>query len=152
VDRARILILGIGNILMRDDGAGVRAVEALRESVIPESVEVVDGGTAGLALIDEIEGRERVIVIDAMDAGDPPGTVRRMTPDDLAGGAAGALSLHEFGLLQALDGARLLGRAPREVIVYGVQVKDVSLGLDLSDEVAAALPALAGRALADALR
>ncbi len=134
------LILGIGNILLRDEGIGVRVVEAMGALPLPEGVEVLDGGTSGANLIDAIADRRKLIVIDAIMADAPPAAVFRLTDQDLATRSAGTISLHEFGLVEALMAARHLGVAPREVIIYGVQPKDISPGLELSPEVAAVVP------------
>lgn len=147
--RRPILILGIGNTLLGDDGVGVRTVELLRERELPPSVELLEGGTRGLALVDELPGREQVVVIDALDAGREAGAICRLDEKQLENHAGGGLSLHDFGLLEALEMARLLGDAPREVILYGVQPKQIGLGLELSPEVSRALPELLELVLAE---
>ena len=139
---APTLILGIGNILMRDDGVGVRVVEELARCELPEGVELLDGGTAGADLVDALADRPKVIVVDAIDAGAEPGAVYRFTDADLREGAAGPLSLHEFGLLETLRMAEQLGCAPGRVVILGIQPRTVAPGLELSPEIAAALPAV----------
>lgn len=143
------LVLGIGNILLRDEGVGVHVVQTLRGRHLPEGVEIVDGGTAGPALIDFIADRPRVIVIDAVRANGKPGTVLRLTDADLAGSAAAAVSLHEVGLLEAILMARQLGCPPREIVIFGVIPKDMGPGLDLTPEVAAVVPKVADLVLAE---
>jgi hydrogenase maturation protease len=143
------LILGIGNLLLGDDGIGVRAVQMLRERSLPESVELVEGGTRGIALTDELFGRRKVIVLDALDAGGEAGSIYRLEEGQLEGQAEGGLSLHDFGLLEALEMARLLGQAPDDVVLFGVQPKEVGLGRDLSPEVSGALPELVERVVAE---
>lgn len=145
---APTLILGVGNILLRDEGAGVRAVEVLREMDLPEGVEALDGGTLGVDLVDLIAGRERLVVIDVVRAGGPPGTVYRLCPDDLSRPDVPHISLHQTGLLEALLMAGQLGCAPREVTIFGVEPRVIDYGLDLSDEVAAVLPRVIGLVLA----
>jgi hydrogenase maturation protease len=137
---APTLILGIGNILLRDEGIGVRVVEAMRGLPLPKDVEILDGGTSGLRLIDAIADRRKLIVIDAVMTEAPPAAVLRLTGEDLAARTGQTHSPHEFGLLETLTAARHLGVAPREVIIYGVQPKDVGQGLELSPEVAAVVP------------
>jgi hydrogenase maturation protease len=146
---APTLILGIGNILLGDEGVGVRAVEALARRELPAGVEAVDGGTGGADLVEVIADRTRLIVIDAVAAGAEPGTVFRFTPGDLTSGTRPALSLHEFGLLETLAMAERLGCAPGEVVIFGVQPKTVAPGLELSPEVAAAVPAVIDQVLAE---
>ncbi|HAK95288.1 MAG TPA: hydrogenase maturation protease [Planctomycetes bacterium] len=151
-EKAPILVLGIGNILLRDEGAGVRAIEALSAAALPPGVETLDGGTSGADLLDVIAGRRRLIVVDAVDADAAPGTIVRFTPEELAADPARTVSLHEFGLLETLAAARLLGCAPDDVVVIGVQPKDVHAGLALSEEVAAALPRAVAAVVAEIAR
>lgn len=142
-NRAPILVLGIGNILLRDEGIGVRVVEQLREYLLPDTIELVDGGTAGADLLDVISDRRKVIVIDAMDADVEPGSVLRLTPDDLAAGQSAAVSLHEIGLLQTFAMARHLGSAPGEVVIIGIQPKEIIASDQLSPELTACVPTIA---------
>lgn len=146
----RTLVLGIGNILLRDEGVGVRVIEAMRRLPLGEDIECIDGGTSGADLVDELADRPKVIVIDAAKGDAAPGTVFRFGADDLMQGADHALSLHEFGLLETLMAARHLGCAPREVVIFGVQPKEVHAGLELSSEVAGVLPKVIELVLAEA--
>ena len=138
---APVLILGIGNILLGDEGVGVRVVERMRESDLPPGIELCDGGTSGAGLIDEIADRQKLIVIDAMQAGAVPGTVFRMCMENLLR-EENQLSLHEFGLSDTLAMASRLGCAPLEVVIFGVQPGEISLKLSLSPEVSAIVPDL----------
>lgn len=146
---ARVLILGIGNLLLSDEGVGVHAVRCLARQVLPPGVELLDGGTSGADLVDHLEGRAKVVVIDAADGDGPPGTVYRCEARDLIE-QEGELSLHEFGLADSLHMAERLGCAPRRVVVLGVQPATMEPGLELSPGVAAALPGILGLALAEA--
>lgn len=133
------LIVGIGNILLRDEGVGVRAIEEMKHLELPPDVEILDGGTSGVDLVDYVANRDKLIVIDAMQANARPGTVYRLSPDDLWREATGVISLHELGLLDTLAAANHLGCAPKRVVIFGVQPKEVGAGLELSDEVGAAV-------------
>lgn len=146
----RTLVLGIGNILMRDEGVGVRVIEAMRNLPMPANVELLDGGTSGVDLVDEVADRTKVIVIDAVKTDGKPGTVFRFGAADLIRDTEGALSLHEFGLLDTLMTAEHLGCAPKEVVIFGIQPKEVSVGLELSAEVAETLPKVIELVLAEA--
>lgn len=137
---APVLVLGIGNILLRDEGIGVRVVEVLRSQDLPGTVELADGGTGGANLIELLAGRSKVIVVDAMDAGAVPGTIRRLTPAELAPADRPHCSLHEFGLLETLHFAKHLGCAPAEVVIIGVQPATLEPGLGLSRELTAVVP------------
>lgn len=141
-----ILILGIGNTLLRDDGVGVQALASLRREPLPGTVELLDGGTFGADILDDIAGRQKVIVLDAIDAGCAPGTIVRLAGADLLRERK-SLSLHEFGLVETLNMADQLDCAPQEVILFGVQPKEICLNLELSPAVAAAMPELIKRVL-----
>ncbi len=152
---APVLVLGVGNILLRDEGVGVRVVEELQRLGTPDSVELCDGATAGLDLLDVLAERRRVIVVDAMAANQEPGTVLRFGSTDLDEGGlpptqTGPHSAHELGLAEALTVARQLGIAPGELVLYGVEPKEIDYGLELSPEIAAIVPALARQVLSEA--
>lgn len=148
-DRVPVLVLGIGNILLRDDGVGIRVIETLQSMRVPDGVELLDGGTAGADLLDLICHRRKLIVIDAMDADEPPGTIRRMSPDDLTGPTSPGLSLHHLGLLETLAMAAHLNAAPHEVIIFGIQPADVTTGLELSPVAANAVVKTVARVLSE---
>ncbi len=135
-----VLVLGVGNILLSDEGVGVRVVEAMEGRELPDDVELFDGGTASVDLLDSLANRDRVIVIDAVNGGSEPGTLYRFTPDDITNQKQSFISLHQIGLLETLTIASYLGCAPREVIIFGIEPRKVSWGLELSPEVAAVVP------------
>lgn len=147
--RARVLILGIGNLLLSDEGVGVHAVRCLARRELPPGVEILDGGTSGADLVDYLEGRDKVVVIDAASGDGPPGTVYRCEARDLMEQEE-TLSLHEFGLIDSLRMAEQLGCAPQRVVVLGVQPATMEPGLELSPHVAAALPGILKLALTEA--
>lgn len=136
------LVLGLGNILLRDEGVGVRVVQAMERMALPPDVEAFDGGTAGLDLLDVLADRRKVVIIDAADGEGAAGSIYRFVPADLAARCRPGVSLHEVGLLEALTAARQLGAAPQEVVIIGVKPAEVSWGLDLSPEVARLVPRL----------
>ena len=137
-----ILLLGIGNILRSDDGVGVRVIERMRDKVASDTVEVFDGGTAGLDLLSVIDGRQTVLVVDAVDGNQAPGTIYRFTPDDVDNESLRLDSLHQLGLLETIQMCRLVGRGPGEVVIIGVQPEVVVWGMELSDVVEGQLPAV----------
>lgn len=138
--RAGTLVLGLGNILLSDEGVGVRAVEALVEQVpLPPDVEVLDGGTSGMDLLDQIAGRARLIVVDAVRTGRPPASVVRLAGDEVPAFFSAKLSPHQLGLSDVLAVLRLMDAAPAEITVIGVEPVSLDLGLDLSPAVAASL-------------
>ena len=137
-----VLILGVGNILLSDEGLGVRAVKELQKVALPAGVELLDGGTLSTDLLDYIAGREKVVIIDAMRGGCPPGSVYRLCPDDIVGQPEHCFSLHQIGLLDTLASGQLLGLLPEEVIIFGVEPAKLGPGLELSPEVTQAMPEL----------
>ena len=144
-----IFILGIGNILLRDEGVGVRVIEQMQEIPVPDDVELVDGGTAGADLLDVLAERQKVIVVDAVQADCEPGTVLRFTPDDLVRPDGVGMSLHELGLGEALTMTKQLGCEPKDVVVFGIKPKDTGCGLELSEEIAASVPKVVELVLAE---
>ena len=147
--RCPILVLGIGNILLRDEGVGVRVIEQMQKMHLPDDVELVDGGTAGADLLDVLAERQKVIVIDAVQADCEPGTVLRFTADELVQPDGVGMSLHELGLGEALTMTRQLGCAPKDVVVFGIKPKDTGSGLELSEEVEASVPKVVELILAE---
>lgn len=144
----RILVLGVGNPLMRDDGVGPRVVELLLSGYeFPDNVEVVDSGTMSFMIIDVIKDADRLVVVDAVkETGQPAGTVFRMTPDEIAPNSV-YHSLHDTRLVDVLQAVELMGSTP-ETIAIGVQIDTIEEWvLELSDPVAAAIPIAAGAVL-----
>ncbi len=137
---APTLILGLGNILLRDEGLGVRVVEAMEKLDLPAGVELFDGATYGIDLVNVLAQRDRVIVIDAIDADCEPGTMMRLTADELAPAHDRGVSLHELGLCETLTVAQRMGCAPREVTIIGVAPADLRPGLELSPTIQRVMP------------
>lgn len=135
----RTLILDIGNLILKDEGIGVHVVRTLEEKKLPPEVDLVDGGTATMDLLSVIYESERIIVIDALKAGGEPGTIYRCLPEDLMGTSDRPLSLHQLGLLDVLGMSRQLG-GNAAVIIIGVEPKEISWGLELTEELQAAVP------------
>ncbi len=135
------VIIGVGNPLCSDDGLGIHFVRRLQElgNRIPSSVEVVDGGTGGLNLLPFMQGRRRVIFVDAMDAGEEPGYIFRFRPDQVSIETHHEISMHDVDMGSLLRTARLSGDYPDEVLIFAVQVKRVEVGQELSSPVQRAL-------------
>ena len=136
---APFLVLGVGNTLMADEGIGVRVLEALKNESLPTCVELIDAGTALVELLPLLSKREKVIVIDAVRCGQKPGTVYRFTPADVAELKQPQVSIHQIGILEALQMAELGGWKPREVVIFGIEPAKVAWGMELSAEVAASV-------------
>lgn len=132
-------IIGIGNLILRDEGIGVHVVRELEDRELPPGVEAIDGGTATMDLLSVIYETERIIVIDALRAGGEPGTIYRCLPEDLMVAVDKPLSLHQVGFLDVLGIARQLGRNAY-VVIIGVEPKEISWGMELTPEVKATVP------------
>ncbi|MDJ0950885.1 MAG: HyaD/HybD family hydrogenase maturation endopeptidase [Alphaproteobacteria bacterium] len=140
----RTLVLGLGNILLSDEGVGVRVVEALAADYrVPDEVEIVDGGTSGMDLMETVAGCDCLIVTDAVNADALPGTVLRFADDAVRAFFQTRLSPHQLGLSDLLAALTLTDEAPRRVILIGVVPADLSLGTELSETVAEARDAAA---------
>jgi hydrogenase maturation protease len=140
---AKTLILGVGNILLSDEGIGVRVIEHLQQQDLPEGVELVDGGTAGADLIDVLADRETVIVVDAVRSDKPAGTMLWFGPDDLSAEQDNALSLHDLDIPQTLAMTKMLNCAPTKIIFLGIVPECFTPGMELSQTLASLLPQIA---------
>jgi len=141
-------VIGIGNVLFRDEGVGVHAARALLEQEVPPAIVVRDGGTEGLGLLDVIVGLERLVLLDCVTGGGAPGTIYRFDWGDVPTGAASATptSQHQTDIGDVLRHVALIGDTPRTTII-GVEPESLELGLELSPAVAAAIPAVCRHAL-----
>ncbi|MBN1317307.1 MAG: hydrogenase maturation protease [Anaerolineales bacterium] len=139
------LILGLGNPLMADDGAGIQVVELLMGNELPAGVKVQDGGTAGIGLVPEMEGYQRVFLIDCALMGAKPGEWKRFTlhESNILNENDSPLSLHNAGLPDALCLADALQILPKQVIIYGIQPDRVEWDQAMSEEVRDAIPEMA---------
>jgi hydrogenase maturation protease len=136
------LVLGLGNLIHSDDGVGVHAIEALRRnSRVPPDVTLLDGGTQGLGLISHLTGVRRLLVIDAIDAGEPCGTLLRFEGNALKA-LPGKASVHQLGFADLMIALQLIGEVPEEVVVLGVQPNSTEWGAELTPPVANALARL----------
>ena len=139
-----VLVLGLGNILCGDDGAGVVVAHRLRRELeVPPGVRIVDGGTLGLDLLALVAASDRVILVDAVRAEGPPGTLVRLAGDDVAPAVYERLSMHQIGVADLLAGAALCERYPREVVIVGVVPATTDLQLGCTPDVTRSLPAVA---------
>jgi hydrogenase maturation protease len=138
-----VLVVGIGNILMHDEGLGVRAVERLRAAyVLPPEVEVLDGGTLGMYLLPRLEGVTHLLICDAVQTGGAAGALVRLEGDAIGAVLSPKMSMHQLGLQDLLALASLQGTLTAHVVVWGMEPAVVELGLALSPAVSLQLDAL----------
>ena len=131
-----ITILGLGNILMTDEGVGVHAVNEFEKRYeTPDFVEIVDGGAAGLDLIPFIEGREKVLMVDAVNFDQEPGHIDVLEGDAIPIRLTQKASMHHLGLMDVLCIVRMSGNIPKELCLIGIQPKSLDLGIDMTKEI-----------------
>jgi len=128
-------IICLGNPLMGDDGVGIAVYEVLRQKTLPEGVALVEAGTIGLGLLHLLEGAGRVILVDAVEMGLVPGTVRRFTPEQVRVIGDPVASLHQSGVAQALLLGEEMGLLPKELILFGIQPQHIERRQGLSAPV-----------------
>lgn len=137
-DGKTTLVLGVGNLVMSDDGVGVAVVrKLLHEYRLPPQVAVMDGGTLGLDILPRLEGIEQLIVVDALETGKAPGSCVRLAGEEIPLALETKLSPHQMGLKDLLTVSLLMGHAPRETVLIGVQPGCIEMGTELTPLVAA---------------
>jgi len=136
-----ILVLGVGNLLLSDESIGVHVIRELeQEYIFPEGVEVVDGGTAGMELLDYIAGREHMIIIDAVLTGDEPGTVVILKDDEVPALFNNKVSPHQLGLSDLLGALKLTEESPQNIFLVGIIPESVEPGLEMTETVSRTIP------------
>ena len=145
-----VTILGIGNVILRDEGFGVRVAEYLdKHYEFPDTVQIVDGGTLGIELTQYVTGTEKLLVIDSINGGAEPGTTFRFHNDDVMEHFQDKLSAHEVGIQDVLGLLTVTGHKIPDVVVIGAQPYDVEAGVELSDGMMNLLPQMVEQALAE---
>jgi hydrogenase maturation protease len=149
----RTVILGIGNIILSDEGVGVRAAEALSAAYeIPADVEVIDGGTTGMELLGPLTGVDLLVVLDAIKAGRAPGTVVTLTGSEVPVFFCSRLSPHQISICDVLAGLEFSGEAPKDLVLIGCEPDSLELGLELTPMIAAQIPEMVRIAVAELAR
>jgi len=136
---SRIVVLGVGNELMKDDGIGVHLARALAKENLTAPVEMIEGAT----ILDCLPGGEpisKLVVVDAVCGGGEPGAIYRFTPDQIEAEANLMTSVHQLGLLDSLKMSEMAGIKPRETVIIGVEPKEIAWGMELSPEIQGRLP------------
>ncbi|MCP4357029.1 MAG: HyaD/HybD family hydrogenase maturation endopeptidase [Chloroflexi bacterium] len=142
----KTLILGVGNLLLTDEGVGIHVIQRLvKTHNLPKEVQILDGGTLGLDLLYYLEGVENLLIIDAVEMGKEPGTLLRMEGDEVPAFLSMKMSSHQIGVNDMLFAAKLKNLYPHNVTLWGVQPALLSVGLDLSPIVSAQVDVLVGK-------
>ena len=146
----RIVVLGVGNILLSDEGIGVHAVNALSAGYdLPDGIEVVDGGTSGMDCLDQIAEADLLLIADAMRSGAEPGTITRLDDSQLHAFFKTKISPHQVGLSDVLAALVLHDLAPKRTVMIGVQPQSFALSMEPTPELAARLPAIVDALVAE---
>jgi hydrogenase maturation protease len=149
----RAVVLGIGNTILTDEAAGVRAVEALaQEYKVPSNVQLIDGGTSGMEMLEDLSNLDFLIVIDVVKTGGAPGTVVKIAGEDIPVFFRKKLSPHQIALPDVLASLELLDTMPKEIIVLGVEPISLELGMEMTATVAERVPQLAKMAASELIR
>ena len=136
----KIVILGVGNLLLSDEGVGVHVANELMKMDLPPEVSVVEGGTDGFGLIGFITEADRLIVVDAVKGGGAPGSIYHFDIDEIQDcPPAFKTSLHQIGILEVISLLSLMGKKPRTTII-GIEPKSLEMGMELSPEVKDKIP------------
>jgi hydrogenase maturation protease len=132
----KIAVLGIGNLLLSDDGVGVHVIKKLQEEYeFPDSVELIDGGTKGLDLLPLFEGKDKILIVDAANFRKEPGTIDTVEGDKIPAFLSSKLSVHQIGLPDTLFAAKLMDITPAEMSLIGIQPKSMETGIELSEDI-----------------
>jgi len=142
----RVLVLGIGNILLSDEGVGVHVINRFQETfAVPDGVEVIDGGTMGLDLMPYFEEKSHVIVVDAICAnGQAPGTIRRFSGSDVMAMLGERISPHQIGLSDLLACTEVDSRLPEHVVLLGIVPESLETGLEMTAAIQPKVDVLVG--------
>ncbi len=135
----RIVVIGVGNLLLKDEGIGIHVANALQQMNMAPGIRIIDGGTSP-DLIAYSEAGDKLIIVDAAKAGGEPGTIYRFHPADLASEPEGTFSAHELGVEQSLKMMALIGNEPKEIVIIGVEPKEIDWGIELSAELQQKIP------------
>jgi hydrogenase maturation protease len=142
-----IAVVGIGNSLLTDDGAGIHTLERFAEGNSDEDIQCLDGGTVGLALLDRLANLKGLVALDAMILGKEPGSVTVLEGDDMDSHLRNQRgSVHEVGLSDLMDALRLRGELPENRALIGIEPADMDWGTEPTAPVAAAVPKAAAKA------
>lgn len=146
----KIVVLGVGNILLSDEGVGVRAVEEIeRRYRLPDSVELIDGGTSGMEVMGSLAHADHVLILDAVKSGSAPASLVRLSGAEVPKFFSLKMSPHQVSLADVLATLEFAGESPKNVTVLGVEPESLEYNLGLTPAVAARLPQLVDMAVAE---
>lgn len=133
------VILGIGNILLQDDGVGVHAIKQLENEKLPSTIELIDGGTSTLDTLGLFLDYKKVIVIDCLRAGLKPGTIYKIKPEDINNYKKENLSIHDVQILDVVRMANMMNKYP-EVVIFGIEPEKIAVNLEMTQTMISKIP------------
>lgn len=146
----KIIVLGVGNLLLTDEGIGVRAVEQFeRQYALPPGVEVIDGGTAGMEMLEALENLDHLIIVDCARFNKPPATVFVLHGDEVPSFFKLKISPHQIGISDVLGSLIFVGRSPADLSLIGIQPVLIETGMTLTPEVEALIPEIVAHIVAE---
>jgi hydrogenase maturation protease len=147
----KIVILGVGNLLLSDEGVGVHVAEILMKMDLPKGIEAVEGGTDGFGLIDIISDADRLVIVDAVKGGADPGSIYKFDIEDVPDSPAMyKTSVHQVGILEVVHLSELITDKRPKTTIIGIEPESVEMGMELSAKVAAIVPRIIELALEEA--
>lgn len=146
----RVVVLGIGNTLLSDEGVGVHVIEALEKAfLLPPDVEVIDGGTCAMEMLEQLENLDLLVVVDCVRSGSPPATHVVIKGDAVPVFFKTKLSPHQIGLSDVLASLEFTGKAPKATVIVGIEPASMALGMEPTPAVAARIPELVDLTVAE---
>jgi hydrogenase maturation protease len=137
----RVLVLGVGNVLLTDEGVGPHTItELTRRYEFPPEVRLIDGGTSAMELLDDMARNDLLLIVDAVRTGAPPGTLVKLEGEQVPKFFTTKLSPHQVGLSDVLATLMLTGESPKETVIVGVVPDSLKLAMELSPTVAPVVP------------
>jgi len=133
------VIIGIGNILLQDDGVGVHVIKELENEKLPSTIELVDGGTSTLDMLGFFLDYKKVIVVDCLRAGLKPGTIYKIKPEDIKNYQKENLSIHDVQILDVVRMANMMDKYP-EVVIFGIEPEKIFLDLEMTEIMVSKIP------------
>lgn len=136
----KIMVMGVGNLLLGDEGFGIHIIRELEKLKLPKNVELLDGGVLGPNLLGYIDNLDKLIIIDVVNAGAKPGTIFKIKPEQIKEASQKYISsFHQIGILEAIDMAKILGKE-FETIIFAIKPKSIEIGMQLSRELKEKIP------------
>ena len=139
-EKKKTVILGVGNLLLSDEGVGVHVINKMMDMHFPPDIELIEGGVDGLRLMNLVVGVDRLIVIDAVKGGGSPGSIYKFRPEEFVTRTdISKLSVHQVGILEVIRLSGLVGKLP-ETTIIGVEPKSIEMGMELTPKIQSKVP------------